>query len=70
MFYICSGKFFHRGVAQLASVLAWGARGRKFESSRPDRSKPFHKVRGLFYFASQACLSEQKIKRPSFRIAE
>ena len=25
-----------RGVAQLASVLAWGARGRKFESSRPD----------------------------------
>jgi len=26
-------------VAQLASVLAWGARGRKFESSRPDRAK-------------------------------
>ena len=26
-----------RGVAQLASALAWGARGRKFESSRPDR---------------------------------
>ena len=25
-----------RGVAQLASALAWGARGRKFESSRPD----------------------------------
>ena len=29
----------NRGVAQLASVLAWGARGRKFESSRPDESK-------------------------------
>lgn len=27
----------NRGVAQLASVLAWGARGRKFESSRPDK---------------------------------
>ena len=29
----------NRGVAQLASVLAWGARGRKFESSRPDKNK-------------------------------
>lgn len=28
--------FKDRGVAQLASVLAWGARGRKFESSHPD----------------------------------
>ena len=27
-----------RGVAQLASALAWGARGRKFESSHPDES--------------------------------
>ena len=25
-----------RGVAQLASALAWGARGRKFESFHPD----------------------------------
>ena len=25
-----------RGVAQLASALAWGARGRKFESYHPD----------------------------------
>jgi hypothetical protein len=25
-----------RGVAQLASVLAWGARGQRFESSYPD----------------------------------
>ena len=32
-----------RGVAQLASVLAWGARGRKFESSHPDK-KPKHEV--------------------------
>ncbi len=29
----------NRGVAQLASVLAWGARGRKFESSHPDLIK-------------------------------
>ena len=28
-----------RGVAQLASALAWGARGRKFESSHPDQTK-------------------------------
>ena len=28
-----------RGVAQLASALAWGARGRKFESFRPDEGK-------------------------------
>ena len=28
-----------RGVAQLASALAWGARGRKFESSHPDGSR-------------------------------
>jgi len=27
----------HRGVAQLASVLAWGARGRPFKSDHPDR---------------------------------
>ena len=26
----------NRGVAQLASALAWGARGRKFESFHPD----------------------------------
>lgn len=26
-----------RGVAQLASALAWGARGRMFESSHPDK---------------------------------
>lgn len=29
----------NRGVAQLASALAWGARGRKFESSRPDEDE-------------------------------
>jgi hypothetical protein len=28
-----------RGVAQLASALAWGARGRLFESDHPDKLK-------------------------------
>ncbi len=27
----------NRGVAQLASALAWGARGRLFESDHPDK---------------------------------
>lgn len=29
-----------RGVAQLASVLAWGASGRPFESDHPDQKNP------------------------------
>ncbi len=29
--------FFCRGVAQPGSALAWGARGRVFESRRPDQ---------------------------------
>ena len=29
----------HRDVAQPGSALAWGARGRKFESCHPDQSK-------------------------------
>lgn len=36
---LVSGVFEYRGVAQLASALAWGARGRKFESSHPDQIK-------------------------------
>ena len=36
---IVSLQKFVRGVAQLASALAWGARGRKFESSYPDNFK-------------------------------
>ena len=38
-----------RGVAQLASALAWGARGRKFESSHPDQTKKETRLR-LFFF--------------------
>ena len=39
-----------RGVAQLASALAWGARGRKFESFRPDERKGFGKCQTLLFF--------------------
>jgi hypothetical protein len=36
--YFCSAfEKNHRGVAQLASVLAWGASGPPFESAYPDR---------------------------------
>ena len=38
-----------RGVAQLASALAWGARGRKFESSHPDQTKRKRKRVSFFY---------------------
>jgi len=37
-FYLCSRKC-NRGVVQLASILAWGASGRPFESGRSDDQK-------------------------------
>ena len=43
-----------RGVAQLASALAWGARGRKFESSHPDESNgktAVMKVTAVFFYS-------------------
>ena len=36
-FFISAILFFFRGVAQPGSALAWGARGREFESRRPDQ---------------------------------
>ena len=33
----CCKQAQRRGVAQAGSALAWGARGRMFESSRPDQ---------------------------------
>ena len=44
--YLCILKF--RGVAQLASALAWGARGRKFESFHPDFFLQFHTYNAIF----------------------
>jgi hypothetical protein len=40
-----------RGVAQLASALAWGARGRLFESDHPDNKKAhlsYYLIDGFF----------------------
>ena len=33
------GEILLRGVAQLASALAWGARGRPFKSDHPDKDR-------------------------------
>ena len=35
-----------RGVAQLASVLAWGASGRPFESDHPDQERDYPDKKG------------------------
>jgi hypothetical protein len=40
-----------RGVAQFGSALAWGARGRWFESSRPDHEKPLVRVDEGFFLS-------------------
>ena len=46
LLHIIRGHKFLRGVAQLASALAWGARGRVFESHHPDtkQSESEHEV--------------------------
>ena len=38
-----------RDVAQPGSALAWGARGRWFESSRPDRTLQVIDLKGFLY---------------------
>ncbi len=39
-----------RGVAQPGSALAWGARGRKFESSRPDQESGKGAFQASFFY--------------------
>jgi hypothetical protein len=57
-------KKFFRGVAQLASALAWGARGRLFESDHPDRVCEDPKKSGV-----QFCVqSKDKIQTVHFSI--
>ena len=53
-----------RGVAQLASALAWGARGRKFESSHPDKKgfNPKQKLVNLMIYGL-FCFSDTKSKQ-------
>ena len=46
-----------RGVAQPGSALAWGARGREFESRRPDQENQGLTVsycKPFFFFLSEA----------------
>ena len=61
-----------RGVAQLASALAWGARGRKFESSHPDGSEENgcdeSHVRFLFVETQNLASLQKKIPPPVFFI--
>lgn len=63
-----------RGVAQLASALAWGARGRKFESSHPDNitkrwcivlTRSMMKIMLFFYFQHGEMFGENCIFAPS-----
>ena len=39
----------HRDVAQLGSALAWGARGREFESRRPDHFYKTARLKTSFF---------------------
>lgn len=48
-----------RGVAQPGSALAWGARGREFESRRPD-----HNSRKETFVASPFLLSSSMLSPP------
>ncbi len=59
MFAVCV-----RDVAQPGSVLAWGARGRKFESCRPDRTiKPLHFAGAFLMRAIEARFKKRCIKK-------
>ncbi len=44
MLYLCSAFLQLRGVVQLASILAWGASGRPFESGHSDKTPSKRKV--------------------------
>ena len=41
---------YNRGVVQLASILAWGASGRPFESGRSDKNKKASTVLWMLFF--------------------
>ena len=56
----------NRGVAQLASVLAWGASGRQFESDHSDKIKSKTSVNlyftEIFYYQLENLVEKQKLK--------
>ena len=47
----------NRGVAQLASVLAWGASGRPFESGHPDKKEAFSLFFLLYTFFGKGMIA-------------
>jgi len=47
LFYFCTA-LSNRGVVQLASILAWGASGRPFESGRSDKNPSSKSGEGFF----------------------
>ena len=52
------------GVAQFGSVLEWGSRGRKFESSHPDQTKSLNLYGlGIFCFLSYAVVGKKHTKK-------
>lgn len=50
LLYFCSG--FHRGMVQSASILAWGASGRPFESGCSDKKGQQFFCRPFIVFTS------------------
>ena len=53
----------NRDVAQPGSALAWGARGREFESRHPDQQKALRNRKAFFMGASQAQLERSAHKK-------
>ena len=64
--YLCTPPNSFRDVAQPGSALAWGARGRKFESCRPDEQEARSESCGFCLFRSEENLfsgADEKTKR-------
>ena len=59
----------NRDVAQPGSALAWGARGREFESRHPDQPKALRFRKAFFMGASQAELECSAQKKACSRAA-
>lgn len=54
-----------RGVAQLGSALAWGARGRRFKSGRPDHYENIMNKNLLDVLACPLCKGKLKYDQTS-----
>ena len=58
---------FSRGVAQPGSALAWGARGREFESRRPDHKDLKARYRKVPGFFLSSTIQHHPAREKSFR---